>query len=684
MGIIQVLDPHLTNMIAAGEVVDRPANIVKECVENSLDAGATTISIEAFEGGIDGLIVTDDGCGMGYEDARMAFKRHATSKIHSEEELFAISTMGFRGEALPSIASVAKVSLKTSTGNDGCRIVHEYGELMTYEKASGPRGCRIEVRGLFQHTPARFKYLKKPAYEFSIIADTVNKMALAHPEVRFSLKHNGRLTFQTSGKNDRREILYQMFGTKPASDAVEFSSHTADFAISGYALQPSITRASKSYIYISLNGRTIRSYPILKAICEGYREFMPKDRYPICYLNIEADYQLIDVNVHPNKYEVRISKEETLSQLIIDTLRNLFVSEMNIPEIGSKEKNSVPTQLQADLTYPLHDFELTSDFSNFQNQLHSKTRPKIDTQEPIFLQEEVLAKAQESIAPFQSLSSDKPLTDSLKAQRLNPQALLQDSKKETNRNFQVQENRNLSLSNSSKKEDLTSFKSSSSFNNEEFISSTPSYPTGQTPKPKAQSKKASQFFLSLRIIGQLKESYILCESDAGLVIVDQHAAAERANFEKIQREFEKPVQVMQPLMIPLRIAVSLKVLASLDQINEQTQKYGLVFKPSEDGAVLLHEIPAWMSLVERDGFLSDLFSWYESQDEVNMKELRRHLIATCACHSSVRFHHRLVQEEMQQILEDLARCDQPYHCPHGRPTLISMSSKALEKEFERG
>ena len=697
MGIIQVLDPHLTNMIAAGEVVDRPANVVKECVENSLDAGATTISIEAFEGGIDGIIITDDGCGMSYEDARMAFKRHATSKIHSEEELFAISTMGFRGEALPSIASVAKVNVKTSTGEDGCRISYEYGELKTYEKASGPRGCRIEVRGLFQRTPARFKYLKKPAYEFSIIADAINKIALAHPEVRFSLKHNGRLTFQTSGKNDRREILYQMFGTKPAADAVEFNNQTPDFVISGYAMQPSITRASKSYIYISLNGRTIRSYPILKAICEGYREFMPKDRYPICYLNIEADYQLIDVNVHPNKYEVRISKEEALSQLIIDTLRNLFVSEVKIPEIGGKEKILNPTQLQADLSYPFEKNETASDFSAFQNQLQKSIQKPSwasSQKEPLFLQEEVLAKAQESLADFDS-SSFQPKETPL---RLNPQWIEGNSKEKTHPN-QIQEGcayyegegkgsrKEIKNSLESKEARDSSLeaekKANASLSNAKEIS-TPSYPAGQTPKQKTISRKASQFFLSLRIIGQLKESYILCESDEGLVIVDQHAAAERANFEKIQREFEKPVQILQPLMIPLRISLSPKLLASLDHINEQTKTYGLVFKPSEDGGALLHEIPAWMSLVERDGFLNDLFAWYESREEVNMKELRRHLIATCACHNSVRFHHNLCQEEMQQILKDLAYCDQPYHCPHGRPTLISMSTKSLEKEFERG
>lgn len=718
MGVIQVLDPHLTNMIAAGEVVDRPANIVKECVENSLDAGASNITIEVFEGGIDGVIVSDDGCGMGYEDARMAFKRHATSKIHSEEELFSISTMGFRGEALPSIASVAKVNVKTSTGSEGCHLVYEYGELVTYEKASGPRGCRIEVRGLFQRTPARFKYLKKPAYEFSIITDTVNKIALAHPEVRFILKHNGRLTFQTSGKKDRREILYQMFGTKPAMDAVEFSGRTPDFSINGYAMQPSVTRASKSYIYISLNGRTIRSFPIVKAICEGYREFMPKDRYPICYLNIEADYQLIDVNVHPNKYEVRISKEEALSQLIIDTLRNLFIEEIEIPTIAPKEKAPALEQLQAELPYD-HEAWPKEDFKTFQSQLHNQSfsnawsnKKRENSLDPLFLQEDVLVKAQESLASFQQNNFSKPISQSLPASKEmpfstaksslssqpNPQSL-RDGSRENIRQVSDQENafyqgKDVNLEENTLSQEVKPAKEereNEEKNQEQVLVSSqqplqavPTYPTGQKPQQKSKPKKASQFFLSLRIIGQLKDSYILCESDEGLVIVDQHAAAERANFEKIQREFEKPVQVMQPLMIPLQISLSPTLMASLDQINAQTKAYGLVFKPGENGKAFLEEIPAWMSLVERDGFLNDLFSWYETNQEVNMKELRRHLIATCACHSSVRFHHSLCMEEMSQILKDLAHCEQPYHCPHGRPTLISMSSKTLEKEFERG
>lgn len=333
MSLIHVMDTHLSNMIAAGEVVERPANIVKECVENALDAGAQSVQIEVFEGGIGGVIITDDGCGMDPDDAVLAFERHATSKLRTEEELFSIGTMGFRGEALPSIAAVATVDLKTNRDGQGSHVIMEFGKQTCMEEASCPRGTRIEVRNLFVKVPARYKYLRRPAYEFSVIADLVNKMALCRPDIRFSLFHDGRLVFRTSGKGDLSEILYQMYGREVAENAVPFQAASNDFVISGLAVQPKISRASKNFIYLTVNGRLIRSWQISKSIIEGYREYLPKERYPIVLLNIQADPQLVDVNVHPNKWEVRIAKEEFLRELIIATLENLFEQNLSTPEI---------------------------------------------------------------------------------------------------------------------------------------------------------------------------------------------------------------------------------------------------------------------------------------------------------------------------------------------------------------
>ena len=346
MGYIKVMDPHLSNMIAAGEVVDRPVNIVKECVENALDAGAQTIEIEVFQGGIEGITITDDGCGMDADDAVLAFSRHATSKLKDEQDLFNIQTMGFRGEALASIAAVAKVDLQTNNSEKGTHVRFEYGENTVTEEFSCPRGTRIEITGLFLHTPARFKYLKRANYEFSIIADTVNKMALSHPNIRFILRHDGRLIFQSSGKGNQLEILYSMYGREVAENAQPFRNESDDFVISGYAVQPKISRANKNFIYLTINSRLIKSYPLTRAVIEGYRELMPKERYPIVLLNVEIDPQLVDVNVHPNKLEVRISKEEYLQQLIINTIENLFSDQLVTPEmdLAKAVREEVPVQ----------------------------------------------------------------------------------------------------------------------------------------------------------------------------------------------------------------------------------------------------------------------------------------------------------------------------------------------------
>lgn len=651
MGIIHVMDEQLTNLIAAGEVVDRPVNIVKECVENSLDAGASSIDIEVFEGGISGVIVTDDGCGMSYEDAAMAFERHATSKLQSEEDLFSISTMGFRGEALPSIASVARVVLETGQDDQGTRVEVEYGKKVLQEKANVPQGTRIEVTGLFQHTPARFKYLKKANYEYSIIADVVNKMALSHPEVRFTLRHDNRLVFQTSGRKNPKEILFAMFGREVAENAQYFENSSPDFHISGYAVQPKISRASKQFIYLALNGRLIRSWPLANAVIEGYREFLPKDRYPIVYINIETDPQLVDVNVHPNKWEVRISKEEFLSQLIIQTLENLFQTELETPSISIQAKKPAQNheQLKAEFHYP------------------TGKSPVLTVNEP-------------------SPSYGKP--DQSSEIHTDPGDLRLKSFEPGNgqkRNEFIEKTDGA----------MGEWKSQQ---RQDFAGSTPiSYPVRpsvpmpenkpkqeEQPQPSVRSDRGMDFFNHLRVIGQLKDSYILCENPDGLVIIDQHAAQERANFERIQKRMEQSVKYMQPLMVPWRKEVPPALIGRIDSVNESLQPYGLHFEVFGTNSLILREEPDWMALTKRDEFLEDLLSWLQSGQDVDMKELRRHLIATMACHSSIRFNHKLTMDEMHQVIEDLKQCENPYHCPHGRPTVITVSQKELFKEFERG
>ncbi len=618
MSKIHVLSEHLTNMIAAGEVVERPAGIVKECVENSIDAQAKTIEIEAFQGGIERLIITDDGIGMDKEDAHLAFMRHATSKMHSEEDLFNIHTMGFRGEALPSIASVAKVELNTNDSNESTLVRYSYGELICEESSSCPRGTKIDISGLFVKTPARFKHLKSPSYEFSVIADIVNKMALSHPEIRFKLSHDGRVVFQTSGNGKIQEILYQMYGREVAENAVYFEGKNDDFKIHGYAIQPKINRATKYFMYITLNTRLIRSVPIQKAILDAYSHFLPPNRFPIVVLQIESDAQLVDVNVHPNKWEVRLSKQNDLLELVKNTIRDSLSKSLQTVQIKPKVKTPVFEQETLNFPYPVKN--------------EKKTESIIERE---FKKKEEYEK-----------SYDYPI-------KIDP--IIKEEKIE----YPVEEPK------VSTKPELQKEESIVKVENEE-------------------KAVGYEFFYHLKVIGQLKDSYILCENEEGLVIIDQHAAQERYHYEMLQEALQKPCTNLQPLMLPIQLDVSSNIMSQVNTINEKTSFFGLEFEPFGNDQLIVREIPLWFQDVHEEAFLYDLLDFFEKDNEIDMSKLRKHVLATMSCHSSIRFNRSLTMDEMKQVIEDLKKCKQPYHCPHGRPTVITMSDHDLRKEFERG
>lgn len=593
MSKIHVLSEHLTNMIAAGEVVDRPANIVKECVENSMDAHAHVIDVQVYQGGIERIIITDDGDGMDHQDANLAFYRHATSKIQNEDDLFNIGTMGFRGEAIPSIASVAHMDMQTSNGQEGTHIIYDYGKKLEDEKVDCPKGCKIDVSGLFIKTPARFKHLKSVNYEFSIIANLINRLALSHPDIRFTLSHDDHIVFQTTGDGNLKQILYQMYGREVAKNAIPFDAHSDDFHIHGYAVQPKITRATKYFMFLSLNTRLIRSNAIQKAILDAYEDFLPKNRYPIVVLQIESDTQLVDVNVHPNKWEVRLSKQGELLTCIKDTLTKTLRESLQTVEVKKIKKTPVYEQPSIQFPYPIQEAK--------QEPIH-ENRIKEDTILNSFT-DYVPQKVEENI-PVE----------------------------------------------------------------EESTSHDHGY----------------GFFDHLQVLAQLHDSYILCSNPEGLVIIDQHAAQERYHYEQIKETLKERCTQKQPLMVPLRVNVTSDVIAQVDNINEKTDFFGLHFDVFGDDQVIIREIPLWFHDVDQEAFLNDLLDYFVKNQDVDMLALRHKVLATMACHSSIRFNRPLSKAEMQQVIDDLKKCKQPYHCPHGRPTVITMSDDDLRKEFERG
>lgn len=604
MAKIHVLSEHLTNMIAAGEVVERPAGIVKECVENSIDAQATVIEVEVYQGGIERIVITDDGCGMDHEDAHLAFMRHATSKMHSEEELFNIQTMGFRGEALPSIASVAQVELQTSDGKEGTLLRYNYGSLDVDETCNCPRGTKVDVSGLFVKTPARFKHLKSISYEFSIIADLMNKMALSHPEIRFKLSHDGRVVFQTSGNKDIQEILYQMYGKEVAQNAIPFEGRNSDFHIHGYAIQPKINRATKYFMFLTLNTRLIRSVAIQKAILDAYSDYMPPNRYPIVVLQMDSDTQLVDVNVHPNKWEVRLSKQGEMLELVKKTIKEALNASLKTVTVSKPEKKSVVfEQPEIEYSYPIpvkkENTTIEDSFKNYNAVQETKQTPVYE-EKPL-----VETKIQEEQVVYSDYAENK-------------------------------------------------------------------------------NDKGPEFFLHLQVLAQLHDSYILCSNEEGLVIIDQHAAQERYHYEQLNQSLLVQCTKKQPLMVPIQLDVSSDVLAQYMTINEKVAYFGLEFEPFGTDQLILREIPLWFHDVDQKKFLQDLLDYFVENQNVDMAKLRKHMIATMACHSSIRFNRPLSMQEMKQVILDLQKCKQPYHCPHGRPTVIVMSDHELRKEFERG
>lgn len=641
MGRINRLDEHLSNMIAAGEVVERPSGIVKELVENSIDASASHVDIYIMQGGIEAIQIVDDGIGMDAQDAVLAFERHATSKIKETDDLWNIRTMGFRGEALPSIASVAHAILKTNDGKDGTEVEIRYGKLMKAQPVGTPRGTSIEVRNLFQKTPARFKHLKTPQYEFSLISDVVQKFAVSHPQIAFSLSHDGRTVFKTNGGGNLKEVIMQIYGREAAKSAISVSRSDGDFTVTGYAVQPMFHRATKYYMLLFVNERMVRSYHLQKAIQDAYAPYMPKDRYPIVVLDVKMDPHLVDVNVHPSKWEIRLSKEKQLEKLIYTALHNALQKDIAVNEV-TKVKSETPVQ-KVEIPKMTFTYENDREVMKLHTEVDDSFT-KIPKDVPNVSAGSKPAEAAARRSMPQPVYEDKTIHE--------PEFAYHAEGKQT-RAFETEHSA------------------------EEGIAEQPSKSNTEIEVP------AKDTLPHMEVIGQLHGCYILAQGEDGLYIIDQHAAQERYNFERLSKMLYSGNTDMQPLLIPVTIETSPAVVARIDQVHESLEAIGIDVEAFGANTVVCRQLPVWMSGIDETGFLQDLLDVWNKDEEVDIQKLREKAIATLACHSSIRFNRNLTTDEMNKVIEDLHRCDQPYHCPHGRPTFIKMTSKQLEKEFLR-
>lgn len=670
MGRIHQLDEHLRNMIAAGEVVERPAGVVKELVENAVDAKATRIEVQITQGGIDSIVIIDDGIGMDAEDAKLAFERHATSKLKEEADLWNIHTMGFRGEALPSIAAVSQVTLKTNNGTEATEVMINFGEKQAARATAAPQGTMIEVRNLFQKTPARFKHLKSPQYEFSLILDMIQKFALAHPEIAFYLSHDGKTAFQSKGNDRLQEVMMQIYGRDVAKGAIAIDASDYDYHISGFAAQPQHHRATKYYMTLFVNQRMIRSYHLQKAIIDAFHAYMPKDRYPIAVLNIEMDTQLVDVNVHPSKWEIRLSKEKQLEKLLYQAIDAALKSKLQIVQADlPKPKEKKPEITELEFTYArdpqltkLHQ-EVNEGFTN------PKELPPLDFAE-------ISAKMKE------------PITQKM------PKAPVVEMKKQTEAEVEDQPITYPQYSRSNMKKVEYSEKKEAISLDENVISQSEGkvsdqeteVKTAQAPKETMKqegAKPQNECLPSMQVIGQFHQSYILAQGEAGLYIIDQHAAQERYHFEVIKQQILSGNNDTQPMLIPISLEVDSRVKVRLNELNEAMSVLGIQLEEFGNNALILRDLPTWMQQLNEEAFLQDLIDQWLKDEDIDESKLRHLAIATMACHSSIRFHRSLTHAEMQQVIDDLGKCEQPFHCPHGRPTFICITDEQLTKQFLR-
>lgn len=597
MGKIHQLDTQTANMIAAGEVVERPMGVVKELVENAIDAGSTRITVSVIDGGMTKITVRDNGIGMDSEDALNAFKRHATSKIKGQNDLFDIHTLGFRGEALPSIASVSKVTLTTSDGNDSTRVQIEYGEIKNAGNYPCDEGTEISIEGLFYRTPARLKHLKSGSYENTLIQDVIVKFAFSYPSIAFTFISNDRISFQTTGKGNLLEVIYQAWGREAGENAIAVDFSDYDYHVTGYIVKPSLTRVSRNCMHVFLNGRMVRTFRLYKSILDGYEDFIVKGRNPLVVLNIEMDPQLLDVNVHPSKWEVRISKENQLEYLIKDNIREALKSTILAPV--AEVKVAVQRAAVEPIVFDTNSALVT----------------------PFVAKKEVTVTPVVETKPIETIKEE------------NIKSVIQEEIKE-----------------------------------EKIIE-----------EKEIQHEKLPE----MTVIGQLHEKFILCSTEKGLAILDQHACQERVHYEELLQKLEETTPVMMELLVPISILAGNDLVERVDEINASISDMHFRFEPFGRDTFIVRSVPMWMKEVEEERFLQDVIDNFKNDRDSKYARMEKKKIATMACHSSIRFNRTLSLDEMKEVVKQLYKCQNPYHCPHGRPTFIILDEKELTKEFFR-
>jgi len=572
MSNIRQLSDELISQIAAGEVIERPASAIKELVENSLDAGATQITVELEEGGLKKLRVVDNGCGMKFDDAPLAFSRHATSKLAKIEDLFNILSLGFRGEALASIASIAEVELLSREAGSrvGVRYAMDGGKVIAHEEAGCPEGTDFTIRGLFKHTPARRKYMKSEKTEYGHILTMVSHIALAHPNVGFRLMRDGSQTFDLP-RQSLKERVRSLYGGESARALIPVQYHQSNLMINGFVGKPELARSAKKYQFIFLNGRSIQSRLIHHAVKEAFHSLLMHEKHPWFLLNINIDPQFVDVNVHPRKLEVKFVNQQEVYRAVRGAVHHALQGQMLSPVV------SAPT-------------------TEHTTQLNFK--PMLRTPMP-----------GRSFAPSSAIAQ-------------TPQ-----------------------------------YKADDTFN----VNGT-----------------------ELRPVAQVANSYIVAESEEGMVLIDQHAAHERVRYAQLMEAMEKSQPLKQPLLTPLEMDLGIDAARLVQDHREDFEAMGFEIEPFGGQTFLLRAVPAGLEKRKPEQIVQDILTDVTEEWKQNhTKDLKEFLLTYTACRSAIKFGDRITLPEMQALIQDMERTKNCTHCPHGRPAIVTLTFDSLETLFKR-
>lgn len=628
MGKIHELPVELSNQIAAGEVIERPASVVKELVENSIDAHATQILIRVEQSGMKSIEVNDNGDGIDSDDVEVAFQPHSTSKIQTDRDLFSVKTLGFRGEALASIASVSKLTVLTSTdGKSAVQAKFAGNTLLEKETHARSKGTTMFVEDIFFNTPARLKYVKSLHTELNRIVDIVDRLAMGHPEISFCLIHEKKDLVWTSGNGNLQQTIAGIYGRTIASHMLSFENGDDDYQIKGYFSKPDTTRSNRSYMSMILNGRYIKNYQLSSAVIKGYGSKLMIGRFPVAVIDIKLDPNLVDINVHPTKQEVRLANEGRIAHLISEGIREKLSQQNLIPDavknLGRKPAES-PTYKPEQISFDAIPTLDKIDEAVHEPKQEPKSEPKINNFDP-----------QPTLVGTPIFKDKKHLQswdERLKAEQDKVKVI--DDQNQTS---------SLAQSNSSK----------------------------------------HQEFPELRYIGQIHGTYLVAESKDGFYLVDQHAAQERVNYEYYREEIGKVSKDQQRLLVPIVLDYSNTEAILIKSKKDVLEDIGLYVEDFGQNSFVVNTHPTWFVPGQEESTIREMIDYVLNDSNISVAAFREKNAIMMSCKRAIKANHHLDDREAMHLLQNLTKCENPYNCPHGRPVLVQFSNKDLEKMFKR-